>query len=66
MNQATKHVDGATVGARARKRQDRADKDAMSPSMRRLILSFGDDGSDRVWDPDVYMRRPNHTAGSNA
>jgi hypothetical protein len=66
MDKATKHVDGATVGARARRPKDRAEKDAMSPSMRRLILSFSDDGSDRVWDPDVYMRRPNHTARSTA
>ena len=66
MNQAAKQIDGVTVGAPSRKRKERADKDAMSPSMRRLILSFGDDGTDRVWDPDVYRRRPSAVPGSTA
>ena len=48
------------------KQKDRRERDAMSPSMRRLILSFADDCSDRVWDPDVYMRRPNHAVGGAA
>jgi hypothetical protein len=47
-------------------KQDRRDREAMSPSMRQLILSFADDGSDRVWDPDVYVRRPSNTAPSAA
>jgi hypothetical protein len=46
--------------------KDRRDREAMSPSMRKLILSFADDGADRVWDPDVYVRRPSNAAPSAA
>jgi hypothetical protein len=48
------------------KQNDPRDREAMSPSMRKLILSFADDGSDRVWDPDVYVRRPSNAARSAA
>jgi hypothetical protein len=34
------------------------DRGAMSPEIRQLILSFGEPGSDRTWDPDAYSRRP--------
>jgi hypothetical protein len=54
---------GAATGP---KQKDRGDREAMSPSMRQLILSFADDGSDRVWDPDVYGRRPSNAAPSAA
>lgn len=37
---------------------DQADGGAMSPSMRQLILSFGEADSERIWDPDAYNRRP--------
>lgn len=48
------------------KQKDRGDREAMSPSMRELILSFADDRSDRVWDPNVYVRRPTNAATSAA
>lgn len=31
---------------------------AMSPTMRRLILSYVKADSERTWDPEVYARRP--------
>lgn len=37
-------------------RRDR-DRDAMSSSMRQLIMSFGEADSERTWDPTVYSRR---------
>jgi hypothetical protein len=58
--------DLALRGATAPKQKDRGDREAMSPSMRQLILSFADDGSDRVWDPNVYVRRPSNAAPSAA
>ena len=36
-------------------RNERADGGAMSPSMRHLILSFGEADSERTWDPDAYQ-----------
>ena len=36
---------------------DRRDRDAMSSSMRHLIMSFGEADSERTWDPTVYSRR---------
>jgi hypothetical protein len=48
------------------KQKDRRDREAMSPAMRQLILSFADDSSGRVWDPDVYVRRPSNAAPSAA
>jgi hypothetical protein len=48
------------------KQKDRRDREAMSPSMRKLILSFADDGSDRVWDPDAYVRPASNAAPSGA
>jgi hypothetical protein len=39
------------------KQNDRRERDAMSPSMRRLILSFADgETSDRTWDPNAFTR----------
>ena len=38
-------------------RRDHRDRDAMSSSMRQLILSFAQDDSERAWDPTVYSRR---------
>jgi hypothetical protein len=58
--------DLALRGATGPKQKDRGDREAMSPSMRQLILSFADDGSDRVWDPNVYVRRPSNAAPSAA
>jgi hypothetical protein len=37
--------------------KDRRDRDAMSLSMRQLIMSFGEADSERVWDPAAYSRR---------
>jgi len=37
-------------------RNDRAAGGAMSPSMRQLILSFGEADSERTWDPGAYSR----------
>jgi hypothetical protein len=37
--------------------KDRRDRDAMSSSMRQLIMSFGEADSERTWDPTVYSRR---------
>jgi hypothetical protein len=37
--------------------KDRRDRDAMSLSMRQLIMSFGEADSERAWDPTVYSRR---------
>ena len=39
-------------------RKDQADGGAMSPSMRQLILSFGEADSERIWDPDACSPRP--------
>ena len=36
---------------------DHRDPDAMSSSMRQLIMSFGEAESERTWDPTVYSRR---------
>lgn len=58
--------DQALHRATGPKQKDRRDPEAMSPSMRQLILSFADDGADRVWDPDVYVRRPSNVAPSAA
>lgn len=38
-------------------RDNRGDGEAMSPSMRELILSFGEADSERTWDPDAYTRQ---------
>ena len=40
-----------------RARKEQRDRDAMSASMRQLILSFGEADSERAWDPTVYSRR---------
>jgi hypothetical protein len=37
--------------------KDRRDREAMSSSMRQLIMSFGEAESERTWDPTVYSRR---------
>ena len=57
MNKATKNDNGRTAMDKGR-----ADRDdgAMSPAMRRLILSFGRADSERTWDPDAYTHRPTH------
>ena len=41
-------------------RDDRADGGTMSPSMRQLILSFGEADSERIWNPDAYSPRPRY------
>ena len=38
-------------------RKERGDREAMSSSMRQLIISFVEDDSERTWDPTVYSRR---------
>jgi hypothetical protein len=38
-------------------RKEDGDRDAMSSSMRQLIMSFAEDDSERAWDPTVYSRR---------
>ena len=45
----------AKTGNQAR---DHDDGGAMSPTMRRLILSYVKSESERAWDPGVYARRP--------
>ena len=42
---------------RTQTQKDRRDRDAMSSSMRQLIMSFGEADSERTWDPTVYSRR---------
>jgi hypothetical protein len=37
--------------------RDHVDGGAMSPTMRKLILSFVTADSERTWDPGVYTRR---------
>jgi hypothetical protein len=57
MKQAQKNeTEQALDRTTGQKQKDRRDRDAMSPSMRQLILSFGDAASDRTWDPDAYAR----------
>jgi len=41
----------------AQARKERGDRDAMSWSMRELIMSFGESDSELTWDPTVYSRR---------
>jgi hypothetical protein len=45
--------------ARTAKHKGRLERSegAMSPSMRKLILSFGGTDSAQVWDPGAYARR---------
>jgi hypothetical protein len=58
MKHAPKNDHGRTAADTGR--ADRAEG-AMSPAMRRLILSFGRaDSEERTWDPDAYTRRPKH------
>jgi hypothetical protein len=57
MKQAEKSKsDRALHQTTGQSQKDRRDRDAMTPSMRQLILSFGDEASDRTWDPDAYSR----------
>jgi hypothetical protein len=45
---------------RGESQKDRRNREAMSPSMRQLILSFGEaDSADRTWDPEAYARPKN-------
>lgn len=57
-----KRTRGPAAGRDPRKQTTQAQKDcrdhdAMSSSMRQLIMSFGDSDSGRAWDPTVYSRR---------
>ena len=54
MKDASKNDDGSM--AVADQGTDR-DEDAMSQSMRELILSFGTADAERAWDPDAFARR---------
>ena len=38
--------------------RDHDEGGAMSPPMRRLILSYVSADAERTWDPGVYARRP--------
>lgn len=58
MKDASKNDDGSM--AVAKQDTDRND-DAMSQSMRELILSFGTADSERTWDPDAFARRSAQT-----
>jgi hypothetical protein len=51
--------DDVALGSAAKqsKRNDRGDTGSMSPSMRELILSFGEPDADRTWDPEAFGRR---------
>ena len=39
---------------------------AMSPSMRHLILSFGEADSERIWDPDAYKSLATSLTGTRS
>ena len=54
MRDASKNEDASM--AVAEQDTDR-NEDAMSQSMRELILSFGAAESERTWDPDAFTRR---------
>jgi hypothetical protein len=57
MKEATKSVsDLAKPGPTMKTQTDRGDE-AMSPTIRELILSFGIADSDSVWNADAYLRR---------
>ena len=67
MKAATKNEnDRATYWTPDDERNDRGDGSSMSPSMRRLILSFGQADSERVWDPAAYTRRSAAADGEKA
>jgi hypothetical protein len=51
---STSESDLAKTGSRER---DHGDGGALSPAMRKLILSFVKADSERTWDPGVYTRR---------
>ena len=57
-----KETSKAAAGRAPRKqptqaREERGDREAMSSSMRQLIMSFAENDSERAWDPTVYSRR---------
>ena len=49
---------------RSKETREHRDEEAMSPSIRDLILSFGVVDSDPAWDPSVYTRRGRTTSPS--
>jgi hypothetical protein len=55
-------ADRALPRTMGQERTDRSDPDAMSASMRELILSFGEEAPGRTWDPAAYTRRPKQVA----
>jgi hypothetical protein len=57
MKTARTHEDRAMHRTTEQERDSRSDETAMSPSMRRLILSFGEADSEPTWNPDAYTRR---------
>ena len=57
MKHAPKNANGRTAGDTGR--ADR-DESAMSPAMRRLILSYRIVDSEPTWNRDAYARRPEH------
>jgi hypothetical protein len=50
------------TGRKADQQFDPGDDGAMSPGMRRLILSYLDSESERVWDADAFSRRVSSAA----
>lgn len=59
MRRATKNQgDRPSATTRVWKRKDRGERDAMSPSIRELVLGWGDAGSNRAY-AEVYVPRPN-------
>jgi hypothetical protein len=53
----TREPTGVREPRKQASQKDPRDRDAMSSSMRQLILSFGEADSERTWDPTVYSRR---------
>jgi hypothetical protein len=57
MKEATKSVSDLAKLRPTRETQTDRGEEAMSPSIRELILSFGIADSDSVWNADAYLRR---------
>jgi hypothetical protein len=46
-----------TVSRGDKGRGEQGDDDALSPDIRRLILSYRESGSERTWKPDAFARQ---------
>ena len=56
--------ENALAESGSKETREHQDEEAMSPSIRDLILSFGVVDSDPAWDPSVYTRRGGATSRS--